>query len=75
MSSRKVKVGDLIKRKWYNSSLLEHQIYFDFKPLKDYGIVIGVDPINGMIKAYFFQQAHAGPIPLREGFFDIIGEE
>jgi hypothetical protein len=67
-------VGDLIRRKWYNSPYLGHQIYFDFKPLRDYGIVMEVDPVNGMIKAYFFDHKQSGPIPIRDGYYEIINK-
>jgi hypothetical protein len=71
---RKVKVGDLIKRRWTNSPDPGIQIYLDFKRLRDYGIVLEVDHTNGMVKAHFFNQIYKNPTPVRVGYFDIIGE-
>ncbi len=77
MSSCKVKVGDLIKRKWFNNPHSGTQINFKFKNLKDYGIVIKVDNDRQIIMAYFFNRLHTGLWPLKMGYFDIInkGEE
>tara|TARA_B100001094_G_scaffold132361_1_gene128235 strand:- start:1393 stop:1626 length:234 start_codon:yes stop_codon:yes gene_type:complete len=72
--SRKVRVGDLIKRRWNNSSDPGIQIHLDFKRLRDYGIVLEVDHTNGMVKARFFNQIHINPIPVRVGYFDIVSE-
>ena len=72
MTIRKVKVGDLIRRRWLSNKYHHTQIVLDFKAMKDYGIVMKVDEDNGVVHAYFFDNIHSSPIPLRIGFFDII---
>ena len=74
MPGCKVRVGDLIKRRWFNNPHAGTQINFKFKNLKDYGIVVKVDYDKQVIMAYFFNQLHTGPWPLRMGYFDIINK-
>lgn len=75
MPSRKVKVGDLIKRTWYTAVPPAKQINFKFQEMEDCGIVVEVDDVSDTIKAYFFKQSFLGPIPIRDGFYTIIGDE
>ena len=75
MSNRKVKVGDLIKRTWYTAVPPPKQINFKFTEVEDCGIVIRVESNSDTIHAFFFKQSSLGPIPIRDGFYTIIGEE
>ena len=75
MSSRKVKVGDLIKRTWYTALPVAKQINFKFTEVEDCGIVVRVEEGNDTIHAFFFRQSSLGPIPIRGDFYTIIGDE
>ncbi len=75
MSDRKVKVGDLIRRTIYSPIPPPKQINFKFTEVEDCGIVIRVEPNSDTIHALFFKQSNLGPIPIREGFYTIIGDE
>lgn len=75
MSSRKVKVGDLIKRTWYVAVPPPKQINFKFTEVEDCGIVTRVESSSDTVHAFFFKQSSLGPIPIRDGFYTIIGEE
>ncbi len=72
MSSRKVRVGDLISWKWPAKGDPGIQMYLNFNDKKRYGIVMEVDEKNGMIKAHFFDKIYNSTIPIRIGYFDII---
>ena len=74
MSSRKVKVGDLIKRTWYTAIPPAKQINFKFNEIEDCGIVVRVEECNDTIHALFFKQSSMGPIPIRDGFYTIVGD-
>ncbi len=75
MSSRKVKVGDLIKRTIYSPVPPPKQINFKFTEMEDCGIVVKVEPNSDTVHAYFFKHSSLGPIPIRHGFFTVIGDE
>mgnify|MGYP004060458005 CR=1 FL=1 len=75
MPSRKVKVGDLIKRSWYTAVPPAKQINFKFTEMEDCGIVVSIEPDSDTIHAFFFKQSSFGPIPIRDGFYTIIGDE
>jgi hypothetical protein len=70
-----VKVGDLIKRSWYTAVPPPKQINFKFTEMEDCGIVVKVESDSDTIHAFFFKQSSLGPIPIRDGFYTIIGEE
>ena len=69
----KVKVGDLIRRRWHStSSSFVGQIYLNFKNTSDYGIVVEVVEEKNMVLAYFFNQASTSPLPIKMEYFEII---
>jgi hypothetical protein len=43
--------------------------------MEDCGIVVKVESDSDTIHAFFFKQSSLGPIPIRDGFYTIIGEE
>ncbi len=75
MPSRKVKVGDLIKRTWYTALPPAKQINFNFQEMEDCGIVVRIEEHSDTIHALFFKQSSLGPIPIRDGFYTILGDE
>ncbi len=75
MPDRKVRVGDLIKRTIYSPVPPPKQINFKFTEVEDCGIVVRVEPNSDTVHAFFFKQSSLGPIPIRDGYYTIIGDE
>ena len=75
MHSRKVKVGDLIKRTWYTATPPLKQINFKFSEIVDCGIVVRVNDDSDTVHALFFKQSACGLIPIRDGFYTIVSDD
>ena len=73
MRHHKVRIGDLIRRRWHStSSSFVGQIYLNFKNTTDYGIVVDIIEEKNMVLAYFFNQASISPLPIKMEYFEIV---
>lgn len=66
-----MKVGDLVRRKYY--AISQKQIFLKFNDFENHiGIVINIDKVNMMCTVLFNNEKEQKTVPLNENYLEII---